>query len=163
MMLHKNLPKWIFASVCEHFKARKDGKHLFIEGDDRDTKDLASFLELRVDGPHSKIVSKGYYRFYVEINLLVSTVMNDVSIHDFYNDIGIANMAFTRSIEVFKLGDPADTANDESHIGCLVQVSGYRGRESVQTNNFGQIDVDTKIQQATVECHYEMYLTIGDI
>lgn len=156
--INKNWPRWVFASVSKHIDDRKDGLTLFIEGQHRDTEGLVDFLELRVDGPNFTEVSRGCFHFFVEVNILVQSAMDDSNFHRIHTDVGIAAAALTSSIPVFKYGTGVD--DDQSLLGCLRLIQDKRGREKVQVSHFGQIDPVTKLMQATVEGHYEMLLTV---
>jgi len=153
----KNWPRWIFASITKHF-AGIITLDVFLEGMDRQTKDLESFAEIRIDGPRTNELSADYWRLYVEINVLIQTIMDDSSLHSHWDNIGNVNMAFTQGICVHKYGDGDD--DDDSSLGCLMLVTDRYDRENIITSNFGQIDKSVTLQQATVEAHYEMFLSV---
>lgn len=152
-----NWERWIFASAGKHFDARKSTLALFIEGQHRDGfDDKKDFAELRVDGPYFVQQSKGYWRCFTEINILVQSTMGDVNWHKIHTDTGIITAAFTE-ISVYKYGDGAQ--DDDSLLGCMTLVDdAIRGRERIQVSHFGQVATATKLMQATVEGHYEMFL-----
>jgi hypothetical protein len=158
MNINKNWSRWIFASLSKHFADAyaAAGIPLFIEGQHRNTRLLANFFELRVDGPTLREVSKGCWIFRVEVNILVQSAMNDTNYHVVHQNVGIAASAFEKGIPVFKKGSGAD--DDQSFVGCLQLLQNERSRDFVEINHFGQIDVKTKLMQATVEGHYEMTL-----
>jgi hypothetical protein len=154
---NKNWPRWLFASVSEHFENNKGALTLFIEGQHRKTRDLKDFAELRVDGPYLTEVCKGVWRIFIEVNVLVQSAMDDANFHRIHTNVGIIVAAFT-SIPVYKYGTGVD--DDESLLGCLTIVSDARGKERIQVSHFGKIDAATPLEQATVEGHYEMFLTV---
>ena len=156
MAVQQQWPRWIFASVSRHFADRRGGLTLFIEGQPRDTRDEKDFLELRQDGPYITEVSKGYYRLYIEINVLVQSSMDAEDYHRIHDDVGIAAAAFTNGISVFKFGDRV--GDDDSFVGCLILIGDPRGKERIQISHFGQIEPKLSLMQATVEGHYEMKL-----
>lgn len=153
----QNTPRWIFASVSKHFDAHKQTLKLYIEGMHRGTRDDKDFIELRVDGPYFTELSKGYWRIYSEINVLVQSAMDDTDFHRIWKDIGIVSAAFINLI-VYKYGDGPD--DDDSQLGCMKLISSARGKERLQVSYFGKIAPSVEIHQATVEGHYEMYLNI---
>jgi hypothetical protein len=153
--MNKNWPRWIFASISKHFNDRRDGLPLFIEGQKRNTHELASFLELRVDGPHLTEVSKGDWLIEVEINILVQTAMNETNYHVHHTNCGIAQAAFT-TIEVYRYGTGPD--DDQSFFCCMQLLQDRRGRDRIELNQLGQIDKDVPLMHATVEGHYKMRL-----
>jgi len=159
MATFKHIPRWILASVSKHFDARRESLDMFIEGQHRDTQDKKNFIELRVDGPYFTELSKGYWRIYSEINVLVQSAMDDQNFHTIWTNIGIVAAAFT-SIPVYKYGNGPD--DDGSLFGCMNLISEARGKERIQVSYFGKIAPSAELQQATVEGHYEMRSTISD-
>lgn len=155
--MNKHWARWIFASISEYFDAAITIP-VFIEGMDRETKDLSSFAEIRIDGPWFNELSANYWRIYIEVNVLIQTVMNDSDLHRFYKDIGDVNFAFQQNIPVYKRADNEGNNGDDSRLGCFQFVTDRYDREQIKTSNFGQIDKNVKLQQATVEAHYEMFL-----
>jgi len=153
-----NWPRWVFASVCKHFDDNKSSLTLFIEGQHRKTRTLKDFAELRVDGPYLTEVSKGVWKLFIEVNVLLQSAMDDTSFHRIHTNAGIIVAAFT-GIPVYKYGDGVD--DDKSLLGCLQIVSDARGKERIQVSHFGRIDTGTPLMQATVEGHYEItFLTV---
>ena len=150
-----NWTRWILASISKHIDARKEGLNLFIEGQHRKTEGETSYLELRYQGPNLAEVSKGYWQVNVSVNMLIVTIMDDENWHDHVTNVGIAQAAFT-TIFVYKYGSKA--GDDSSLLGCLKLVDA--GREPIETSNFGQIDPNVKVQETTVEGHYELELSV---
>jgi hypothetical protein len=76
--------------------------------------------------------------------------------HRVYRNVGRAVAAFTDNIAIFKLGtDPV--IDDGTQLVCM---SIMRDKlNELRVNHFGQIDPITRIQQATVEAHYEGFIT----
>lgn len=159
--MNTNWPRWIFASITQHFADAITNYDVFVEGMDRKTNTLKDIAEIRVDGPRINEQSKDDWRIYVEINILIQSVMNDSDLHRLYRIIGDVNVAFQTCILVYKYGTGDD--DDQSKLGCFNLVSDEDNREQIITSNFGQIDKSVRLQQATVEAHYEMFLsTLGE-
>lgn len=159
MAMDTNWSRWIFASITTHF----DGIitiSTFVEGMDRQTKDLSEFAEIRIDGPRTNELSADYWRLYIEVNILIQTIMNDRDLHRHWKNIGDVNMAFLNCISVYKKADRDGNNGDGSRLGCFQLVTDRYNRENIVTSNFGQIDKSVKLQQATVEAHYEMFLSV---
>ena len=156
MAVNKNWPRWIFASISQHFTDEKQGLDLFIEGQHRDTRDKKDFLELRMDGPYITEISHNYFRIYIEVNVLVQSTKDQDSYHRIHANVGIAAAAFWNGIKVFRYGNGID--DDDSYLGCLQLVTDARGKERIQISHFGQIEPKTRLMQSTVEGHYEMFL-----
>lgn len=148
----QNIPRWLFASVSKHFDDRKQDEHLFIEGQDRLTNEETDWLELRMDGPFYREVSKGSHQFDIEVNVLVSSAMNEDDYHKIFKLVGVVIAAFTKTIDILKLGDGG--SDDQSFLECARIRT--ENREAVIVSHFGQIDSDKRLIQATVEGHYRM-------
>lgn len=155
MSSNKNWPRWTFASVCKHFDDRRNGLPLFIEGQHRATSELKDYLELRMDGPTLREVSKGCWLLRIEINILVSSAFDEENYHRIHQNVGIVQTAFT-SIPVFKYGDGPD--DDQSYVGCYILQQNLASRDFLELNHFGRIDISIPLCQATVEGHYIMTL-----
>lgn len=158
-MTKEHWPRWAFASFSKHFSdqfAVSPALHCFVEGDDRDTAHRKDFVEFRMDGPRIRELSKGYHRLYVPVNILVTSTMGGSDTHRLHKSIGRAVAAFTDTIAVFKLGtDPV--IDDGTQLVCM---SIMRDKlNELRVNHFGQIDPITRIQQASVEAHYEGFIT----
>ena len=157
MALDQNLTRWIIASVSQHFMDRRQGLTVFMEGQVRDTRTLKDFLELRVDGPSMTELSKGYWRVFIEINVLVQSAQDNADYHRIYESVGIAAAAFTGTLSIYKYGDKA--GDDDSLVGCM-QLQGDRSKtERIQISHFGQVEPETGVFQSSVEGHYAVNLS----
>ena len=159
MPANKNWSRWVHASVGNHFVNHfaAESIPLFIEGQHRDTNTEKDFGELRIDGPTLTEVSKDCWLFRVEVNMLLTSVMDDSNYHRIQQTVGIAQAGYTR-MNVYKYGNGPD--DDQSFLGCLKLLQGRSGRNFLEANQYGQIDIKTQILQATVEGHYTMMLNI---
>ena len=85
MTPNPNWPRWIKASIAQHFK-NAIGTNLFVhlEGEDRRTKDKHAYCEVRLDGPKSNELSKGYWEIDITIDVLVDTYKSedDLYLHE---------------------------------------------------------------------------------
>ena len=151
-------PRWITASLNKHFDARKQTLPLFIEGMHRETRSEKDFLELRRDGPYLTELSKGVWKVYMEVNVLIQSAMDDTNMYRIDKSVGIVVAACT-AIPVYKYGDDP-LVDDGSLLGCLKVVSDARGKERIQVNHFGKINPSTPLIQASVEVHYSMRLYV---
>ena len=155
--MNKNWTRWVCASILKHCDDIIT-IDTFIEGMDRQTRDQTSLAEIRIDGPWFNEQNRDYWRLYIELNVLVPTVMDDDDLYLHYRNIGDVNMCFQNCIPVYKYGDGPD--DDSSQLGCLQLVIDRYDREQIKTANFGQIDKSVQLQQATVEAHFEMFLDV---
>lgn len=158
-MHNPNWPRWVHASLSKHFETIITAGNLpiFFEGDDRRTRTLRDYCEYRNDGPRIRELSNNYYRLFAPVNILVVSGMNDVDVHRIQRSIGLVTSAFTKTINVFRFGDGVD--DDGSLLGCMVLIQDRRN--DLKINHFGQIDETTRLQQASVEGHYECFLNGG--
>ena len=114
-----------------------------------------------MDGPHIQEISKGYFRVYIEISILIQSQIEDGlnnagDFHRLYRDIGYAQLACSPCVHVYKYGDGTD--DDNTQLDCLKLIYGGGFRNKLEANNFGQTGPSERLQQAAVEGHYEMYL-----
>lgn len=152
--MNVNWARWIKTSIVKYFDTNKGSYTLFVEGADRHTQDLQTWVEVRTDGPYIREVSKNYYKLTVEVNLLLSSIVNE-NIYTQDALCGYFQSLFT-CIPVFRYGPSDDIANDNVQFGELVLFDHMR--ESIKLNHFGIIRPDTNLIQSTVEGHYLMWL-----
>ena len=151
MSNREHWPRWVFASITKHFVDHFDAaaKVSFVEGDKRNTALEKKFYEVRMDGPRSRQLSKGYWELFVPVNILIQTTMtNDTHLHR--KQIGVAFSGFADTISILKLGNGPD--DDGSFLTCF-SLEGNKA-DPVKINDFGQVDTTVRLQQATVEGHY---------
>jgi len=152
----KNLSRWVFASIAYYFKTIADDLNLpyFVEGvDEREPDDmLQNHCEMRVTGPFTKEMSRGYYHIEININVLLTNLMemtgeNAYSIIDW---CGAFQESMLDPIPVYKYGTgPQDTGQ---WIGCL------RVKNNTQVNvfHFGQVNKTDRIRQSELDAVFEM-------
>lgn len=146
----ENLPRWIYASASKVIDA--NAPITFIEGLDRDD-DPKEGAEFRMDGPRLTKLH-GYWKIWTAINILVKTTMESTNFHQKYIVIGEVVNALNTHIPVYRYGNgPQD---DNSFVGCLSVIHDEFNR--IQVNHFGQVDKTVRLEQATIEAKYLMYL-----
>ncbi len=156
--MNKNWPRWIFASVTNHFDSNLETYDIFYEGQKRSAENFQTDLvEVRMDGPRFLQLGVTEWHADIEINLLVQAAINDEDFHKIHRMVGIVATGFHPGIQVFKYGSGVD--DDDSLLGCLDLVQDRRSREFLTISHFGQIDPDKLLMQATVEGHYKTQLT----
>lgn len=154
-MIDKNWARWIFASLSVHFENGRGTVPMYVEGQDRNTASLNEYIELRIDGPYYKELSKTYYQLDLECNVLCCAKRDNIDNHKIHRITGLISSLFKTDISVFKYGDGPDD-NPTIFVGCLIRRD--EKREEIVTSHFGQIDPDIPVLQATVEAHYRMHL-----
>lgn len=142
--------RWLHASIRkfveERLREKRSRIKLFNEADIRDTNKATEHFELRIDGPYRRNVGTvNDFVADVEINILINTTYFENELFRHQNNMGLASYLLDATIPISKIGDSAD---DKSLIGYLTLT------ESPLSSNFGQIDNNVQVQQATVEAHY---------
>ena len=156
--MNENWPRWIFASVSQHFDGNLGDTEVFYEGKKRSAENFQTDLfEFRMDGPYYLQLSKTLWEAKIEINILAQAAIDDHDFHKVHRMVGVAATAFHPGINVFKYGDGAE--DDDSLLGCLQLIQNRDNREFLSINHFGQINPDQQLMQATVEGHYVIQLT----
>lgn len=151
-MLSPHIDRWIFASVSKHFDDHRGTTPLFVEGMLRQTNKLAEFMELRIDGPYYTEISKGLWKVYIEINILIQAAMNQQNFHRMRQLTGNVMAIFEPCIPVYKYG--TESYDDSSLVGGLQRMDEEAGRNNMQVSQFGQVDPVNQLEQASVEAHY---------
>jgi hypothetical protein len=154
-----NIPRWMAASINDYFNTQlaslPNGAKLFFEGQtNRTVQNFPAYVEMRHDGPQIRELSKDYCSLYVEVNALI-TVRQTSFVYQYEELIGKVVGAFMSGpIHLYKYGPTQPDPDDQSLIGCLYLLQdGWRHK--LEVNRFGQIQTDVRLQQASVEGHYE--------
>jgi hypothetical protein len=156
-MADRNWTRWIHASVAKYLKqvAVDNNIPVLIEGiDDRDQSfmEAPDRVEVRLNGPFSQELSRGYHRLYVDINVLLSSQMGGESknAYDLDARLGIFHEAMDGVISIFKVGTGPD--DDQSLLVCLTPRPGKN--DSVRVVHFGQIERTDRLKQGVVDARY---------
>jgi hypothetical protein len=129
---------------------------IFIEGTHRGLPNDTELLEFRMDGPQRRQAHRGQFVLYVEINILVRSFMDDEDFHKMRRLIGEVATWLGRDRCIYRYGDGSD--DDESLLGTLT-LKNRKPYENIRVNQFGQIDPQYRIEQATVEASFELCVT----
>lgn len=152
-MINVNWNRWILTSAFDHFTTRV-GENLVLDGMDRDGLDKDPlFAEFRLDGPRIQQLNKNYYRLWFSINILVTAAIDPVDLTKKHDLIGDIANAFTLEMAIKKFGTGPD--DDDSLLECATLSDDF----PVRVNQLGQIDKDLRIEQATIEGQYLLFLT----
>jgi hypothetical protein len=152
---NENWMRWITASFYKYFNDNKGSYTLHLEGMARAVESIPNRAELRIDGPNIVQPSKGVWRLYCEINILIAATVNANDLYTYQRMMGHFSSLFIDHISIFKLGDGGGDTGDL--LGCM-QLK-YEKNERVQINTFGVIAPEVSLQQGSVEGHYEMLIT----
>ena len=151
-MINVNWNRWILASAFTHFTDRV-GENLVLDGMDRDGLDKDPlFAEFRLDGPRIQQLNKNYYRLWFAVNIVVTAAIDPVDLNKKHDLIGDIANAFTLEMAINKYGP--GVGDDDSLLECATLSDDF----PVRVNILGQIDKDVRIEQATIEGQYLLYL-----
>ena len=163
MPANPNWARWIFASVADYLKevAVDADLPVIVEGlDDRDEafNSATDRAEIRINGPFTQELSRGFYQISVDANVLLSSRLdgakkNGYAIHKF---LGLFHEAMDDVIPIFKHG-LEDGDDSEVQIGCLTPRPGKN--DAVRVLHFGQIDKTDRLKQSAVDARYIMELS----
>ena len=151
--MNVNLPRWIFASMSDHFQTVADGISLrfFIEGlDEAEALDFQVDSGLfRMDGPIAYQGSSGLEWYKVEMQILLTDIVattND-NAYDIYTWAGVFQGSMLNdSLPIYRYGSGAE--DDDSLIGCLEPDTSVRN--NVRVASYGMVDKDYRVKQASV-------------
>jgi hypothetical protein len=159
MSYDPNWPRWVQASVADHFKVAATAQQYpaLVEGiDERLTSfiESPSRIEIRVNGPFIREMSRGYYYFGVDANILIFSYMGGKSPNAYEGTemAGYMAQAASLSIPVYKYGTGVE--DDQSLIGCLTLRRG--NDESIRVFHFGEINREDRMRQYGVDISLEM-------
>jgi len=155
--MNEHWTRWIFASVTKYIKEHLTTPSI-IEGQHKGSElDEVDRVEIRLDGPIYSNPSHGWWKAYIEVNLLIQSVINDTDFHCQERIIGECCSALAAMIPIYKYGGGDD--DDDSLLGCMKLVSN-RKDEDLIVSRFGQLKPSIKLNQAMVECHYDMEFNV---
>ncbi len=159
-MMNPAWTRWINASVAVYMKTVTDTLKipLLFDGiDEREPEKMHyNHAELRIGGPFVKELSKNYWYLQVDINILLTYLMQPTedNVYDLQTWCGVIQEAMDGPIYVYKYGgEPGD---DEAYVGCLRPRTGRY--ETNRVLSFGQISRVDRVRQAMIDARYEMYL-----
>lgn len=149
----RDIVRWIYASVKEHIKKNYSGPTLFVEGEDHKNTEIPNYVELRLDGPVlTKIGAQYEYKATIEVNMLATIKSNIAYVHEIQDAMGECLQALPECIKIIRTG--SERPQDDGTFVDYIQAS------RVDISNFGQVDPNMKIQQASIEttytCNFEM-------
>ena len=155
MALNSEWQKWCYASICKHFRVGLSGKSLLVDPQTRGPDVESEVYELRIDGPETTEYSANEYKLDFEVNILIKLALEGGNIYSMSSLIGGLTAIFS-DIQILKLGP--GVSDDGSFVGeCLTIVK--KGKTSIRSFNYGQIETGTKEQQHCVEATYTVTLT----
>lgn len=156
----RHLKRWIKASFLKEFKLHLKGQMMFVEGEERLTNTNYQHLEFRLDGPYLKPLGPEHYKAYIEVNLLANCTRNEENKYWRENLEGTMMHILNRDVCIYKIGNVGIEDEDD---GTLLEIMNHLNVDMIKVSDFGQIDPNTQVFQATAEAHYEMYFNLPAI
>lgn len=152
--MNSNWPRWIFASITDHFKSGQS-LPVFVEGQPRETWADGELIEVRINGPHFMQFPSNQWKASVDVNVLVQCPFNVSDLHRIHRLVGTTASLFGQII-IYKFG--AGTGDDQSAIGCLELVPNPITNRLISVNHYGQAENDKSLLQAEIEAGFEVTL-----
>jgi len=157
------IPRWTKTAIIKNFKTIEnatliEGFPHHFEGDDRNlSKDgeNSAYFEIRYDGPYYKQHTKNEHTAYIEISLLININRDNNDNLKFEILAGKLAAILRKCFPVYKY----TVSPGNELLGYYKPINVDQDSLVVQINNFGLIEPDSKMQQGTVEAHYEMSFT----
>lgn len=163
MPANPNWARWIHSSVGKYLKdvAQDISLPALLEGiDDRDEAFMSApdRAEIRVNGPYSQELSAGYHRLYVDVNVVINSVMGGATKNGYHLNtlLGVFHNAMDGALAIYRLGTGLDD-DPASLLGCLTPRPGKS--DSIRVIHFGQLNMTERLKQGMVDARYVMYLT----
>jgi len=160
-MANSNWARWMFASVATYLKqvATDASIPAIVEGMDDRTDDFmqaSERVEIRITGPFVTEESKGYFRVYMDVNVILTSRYDGAAKNRYalLKNAGLFQEAMDTVINIHRYGN--EPGDDDSFLGCLRPRSGRN--DSVRVIHFGQVDLTDKLRQSAVDARYVMYL-----
>lgn len=160
--MNPNWSRWVWASILNHFStvAQSIPLPMHAEGvDERDTDDLeTNHVEVRVNGPFVRELSRNYFELHVDVNILLHNFMKETneSGYDLATWSGIFQTACEGPINIYKFG--GEVGDDSTYVGCLTLRRGKY--DSLRLLYFGQTGRVERLRQSMVDAKYEMHITV---
>lgn len=163
MSANPNWARWVYASLADYLREVATEANLpnIIESlDERDDVFMGSTdrAEIRINGPFTNELSRGYYQMHVDANVLLTSRYDGAEKHGYelHRFLGLFHAAMDAVIPIFKVGLlPGD--DEDVQIGCLSPKAGRN--DAVRVLHFGQIVPTEHLKQGMVDARYEMYLS----
>ncbi len=155
--MDKNWPRWIMASIAKYFSdvVATIPLPILVDGvDEREPEKLHyDHAELRITGPYCTELSRNYFRILVDVNVLLTELMDKVNAYDLQTWCGVIAAAMDGPINVYKYGN--EVGDDSSWVFCLTPVNGRIDPNRIL--HFGQLGRTDRIRQSMIDGHFVTY------
>jgi hypothetical protein len=158
--MNKNWPRWIIASIAEHFRIASAAipLPLLVDGIDEREDELLHYdhAELRFTGPYINELSHNYYRLLIDANILLTEMMDRSNAYDIHTWCGAMAVAMEGPINVYKYG--TEVGDDASYAFCLTLANGKI--DPVRVLHFGQSGLSTRFRQSMIDGHFIVDISV---
>jgi len=129
---------------------------LLVDGiDERESSMLqCDHAELRITGPYMTELSKDYWRLLVDVNVLVTELMDQNNAFKLQTWCGKLAHSMNGPINIYKYG--GETGDDSSYVACLRPLVGKI--DPNRTLYFGQLGKSERLRQGMIDGHFVVYL-----
>lgn len=153
--MNPNWTRWIKASINDFMlnQDRADASlkespvPFFVEGQVRANERPNVWMEVRIDGPFYNQISRNFWEVVLEVNHVVSVLMDEEDLYVYDKVIGLAQGAYQNCIPVYKYG----SGPDDDDTGLFELIRSERPLDTVQ---YGQVDEKTRLIQGSVTGEY---------
>jgi len=172
MPANPNWARWIFASVAYVLKECATNANLAVLVEHLDERsaafmDATDRVEIRITGPFSQELSKGYFRLYVDVNVLLESRYDGAikNANDILVNAGLFQNAMDSPIPVWNYGNQVGDYVDgntatQVFLGCLEPRPG--NSDSIRVLHFGQAPPPDKMKSSMVDARYVLYIDCTD-
>ncbi len=161
-MINPNWARWIMASVAKHFAPTATALNIpmLVDGiDDRSTEVMEeNHAEMRLTGPFVQKQSRNIYRIDVDVNILLTNLMQAENAYDLQTWCGQFQEAAQGPINVYKWG--SEVGDDGTYVFCLTPRKSRM--DMIRVLHFGQIGKVDRIRQSMIDVRYEAHVTTNN-
>ncbi len=131
-------PTIIISSVSQHFVNALGGTPLIFEGE-LPKEDFPFWVEFRRIGPHFRLMSEGFYKLTLTVDLAIMEVIADIdNVYNIDNIVG----------ELLPHFDKIIVGEGDNYLGCLNKVS------EVQIKPWGRLGRNSLVKQTTMNAKF---------
>lgn len=142
--MNKNWIRWIYISIINNFENVREDIPVYYDRVNRET----DWAEVRMDGPHIRELSNGFFRIDVAVSALVTSYIGNYD-YQLQRMLGMLSLGFD-DICCYRYGDGDE--DDASLLGILKPLNGFT------VVNFGLISPESRFRRSQIEATFRMTL-----
>lgn len=156
--MNENWTRWIMASIAKYFSDTCIAipLPLLVDGIDEREEESLHFdhAELRITGPSINELSKNYFRVLVDINVLITELMDQTNAYKLQTWCGKISNAMNGPINIYKYG--GEIGDDSSYVMCLRPINGDNDPNNIL--HFGQLGKVDRLRQSMIDGKFVVYI-----